>query len=365
MTDNRKAQQHMNRRVLAINPGSTSTKIAVYEGDAPLFEETLRHAPEELFSFAGADTSLPFRRRVIERALAEHGVAIDSLDAVIGRGGMLRPIAGGTYEVNEKMIEDVKSCAYGEHASSLGAQLAQEIAQEADLPAYIADPVVTDELSDLARLSGHPDITRISVFHALNQKAVARRFLAKRGLRYEEVNLIVAHMGGGITVGAHEKGRVVDVNDGLGGDGPYSAQRCGGLPANSLVKLCRSTNLPPAEMIRLLNTRGGLVGYLGTDDGREVNRRIRGGDEKARLVYEGMAYQVAKEIGACAAVLRGEVNAILLTGGLAYDKMLTDWIEERVSFIAEVAVLPGEDELRALCEAACRVLSGEEQAKEY
>lgn len=354
----------MKPRILAINPGSTSTKIAVYEGGAPLFEKTLQHAPEEL-SRAGADGSLAFRRGVIERALEEHGVAAASLDAVIGRGGMLRPIAGGVYAVNERMLGDLQGRAYGEHASNLGAMLAHEIASAAGLPAFIADPVVTDELSGLARLSGHPEISRRSVFHALNQKAVAKRFSAQRGLRYEGINLIVAHMGGGITVGAHEKGRVVDVNDGLGGDGPYSAQRCGGLPVNALVKLCQRENLPAAEMIRLLNTRGGLLGYLGTDDGREVNRRVREGDEKARLVYEGMAYQVAKEIGACAAALRGEVAAIILTGGLANDALLTGWIAERVRFIAEVVLMPGEDELRALCEAAIRALSGEELPGEY
>lgn len=352
-------------RVLAINPGSTSTKIAVYEGDAPLFETTLQHAPEELYSFAGFDDSLAFRRRVIERTLDEHGIGVSSLDAVIGRGGMLRPTAGGTYAVNARMLDDLKSCTYGDHASNMGAMLAHEIAGAADLPAYIADPVVTDELCDLARLSGHPEISRVSVFHALNQKAVAKRFCANRGLRYEEINLIVAHMGGGVTVGAHTRGRVIDVNDGLGGDGPYSAQRCGGLPANSLVKLCRRVTLPAAEMIRQLNTRGGLMGYLGTDDGREVHRRVLAGDEKARLVYEGMAYQITKEIGACAAVLEGNVHAIILTGGFANDRMLTDWIARRTVFIAEVVVMPGEDELRALCEAAQRALSGEEPIREY
>lgn len=352
-------------RVLAINPGSTSTKIAVYEDSAPLFETALQHAPEELFSFAGFDASLAFRRKVIERALGEHDIRVSSLDAVIGRGGMLRPISGGTYAVNTRMLDDLKSCAYGDHASNMGAMLAYEIADSADLPAYIADPVATDELCELARLSGHPEIERVSVFHALNQKAVAKRFCMNRGIRYEEVNLIVAHMGGGITVGAHAKGRVIDVNDGLSGDGPYSAQRCGGLPANALVKLCRRVTLPAAEMIRQLNTRGGLMGYLGTDDGREVHRRVLAGDEKARLIYEGMAYQIAKEIGACAAALEGNVQAIILTGGFANDRMLTDWIAKRTVFIAEVIVMPGEDELRALCEAAMRVLCGEEQAKDY
>lgn len=243
--------------------------------------------------------------------------------------------------------------------------LADEIAREAGVSAYIADPVVTDELCDLARLSGHPDISRASIFHALNQKAEARRFCSSRGLRYEDVNLIVAHIGGGATVGAHEKGRVIDVNDGLGGEGPYSAQRCGGLPANSLIKLCRKENLPAEDLIRKLNTQGGLLGYLGTDDGKEISRRAESGDETARLVYEGMAYQTAKEIGACAAVLKGDVRAIILTGGFAYDRMFTNWIATRTAFIAEIVIMPGENEQRALYEAALRVLAGKERPKEY
>ncbi len=352
-------------RVLAINPGSTSTRIAVYVGETPLFEVTLRHKPEELAACEGFAKSLAFRQSIVLRELAERGVPTGSLDAVIGRGGMLRPIEGGVYAVNERMLEDLRACKCGEHASNLGAFLADDIAASANLPAYIADPVVTDEMCDLARLSGHPEIVRVSVFHALNQKAVARRYCLNNGLKYEEISLIVAHMGGGISVGAHDKGRVVDVNDGLGGDGPFSAQRCGGLPAKALVRLCLKKNLPAADMIRELNTQGGLLGYLGTDDGREVHRRALSGDERARLVYEGMAYQVAKEIGACAAALKGNVSIIILTGGFAYDEMLTGWIMERVSFIAKVVVMPGEDEMRALCEAAYRALDGDEPIKVY
>lgn len=355
----------MAHRILAINPGSTTTKIAVYDDCEALFETTLTHSRDELTPGAGLMSSLAFRKAAIEAELAAHQVAVASLGAVIGRGGLLRPIAGGTYAVNERMLADLKSCRYGEHACNLGAMLADEIAREAGVPAYIADPVVTDELCGFARLSGHPDISRVSIFHALNQKAEARRFCAGHGLKYEEVNLIVAHIGGGVTVGAHEKGRVIDVNDGLGGDGPYSAQRCGGLPANSVIKLCLRENLPAADLIRKLNTQGGLTGYLGTDDGKEISRRAESGDETARFVYEGMAYQVAKEIGACAAVLKGDVRAIILTGGFAYDRMFTNWIAERTSFIAEIAILPGENEQKALCEAALRVFSGEEQPKEY
>ncbi len=352
-------------RILAVNPGSTSTKLAVYENDAPLFETALNHGTLALSGCANLGEALAFRRALIEEALAEHGVELASISAIIGRGGMLRPIPGGVYAVNDAMLEDLRAGAYGDHASSLGAMLAHALAKNVNLPALIADPVVTDELSALARLSGYPAIARRSVFHALNQKAVAKRYCAENGLRYEKVNLIVAHMGGGITVGAHEKGNVTDVNDGLGGEGPYSAQRCGGLPANELVKLCAKENLPPARIIKKLTTEGGLLAYLGTDDGREIGRRIDAGDNEARLVYEGMAYQVAKEIGACAAVLRGEVHAILLTGGFANDARLMGWIEARVKFIAKVVIFPGEDELRALCEAALRVLRGEEEVRCY
>lgn len=352
-------------RILAINPGSTSTKLAVYENETPLFETVLRHGTAALAEHAALDASLAFRQRLIEEALAEHGVTIASLSAIIGRGGLLRPIPGGVYPVNEAMLQDLRACTYGDHASNLGAMLACKIARSAGLPAFIADSVVTDELSDLARLSGHPAIARRSVFHALNQKAVAKRFCAKRGLRYEETNLIVAHMGGGVSVGAHEQGRVVDVNDALGGEGPYSAQRCGGLPANGLVQLYHEENITPVQMVKKLTTEGGLLGYLGTDDGREANRRAQSGDKAARLAYEGMAYQIAKEIGACAAVLQGDVTAILLTGGFAHDALLTGWILERVGFITEVVTMPGEDELCALCEAALRVLRGEEQLRYY
>lgn len=352
-------------RVLAINPGSTSTKLAVYENDALLFETVLRHGTVALLVHADPDDSLAFCRQLIEEALAAHGVAMSSLSAVIGRGGLLRPIPGGVYAVNEKMLSDLRACTYGDHPCNLGAMLADMIARGAGLPAYIADSVVTDELSQLARLSGHPKISRRSVFHALNQKAVAKRFCAQRGLCYEEINLIVAHMGGGVSVGAHEKGRVVDVNDALGGDGPYSAQRSGGLPANGLLKLYHGEAIPPQQMVKKLTTECGLLGYLNTDDGREINRRVQEGDENATLVYEGLAYQIAKEIGSLAAVLGGDIHAILLTGGFAHDKLVTSWIDERVRFLAEVVVMPGEDELRALCEAALRALRGEEEVQVY
>ncbi len=355
----------MKFRILAINPGSSTTKLAVYENDTPLFEETIEHNGSAIAYSVDPEGALAFRMETIQNALTTHGISANSLDAVVGRGGLLRPIPGGVYAVNERMLADLKSGTYGDHASNMGAMLADILAKELQIPAYIADSVVTDELCPLARLSGHPEISRASVFHALNQKAKARRFCAERGLRYDEVNLIIAHVGGGVTVGAHEKGRVVDVNDGLGGEGPYSAQRCGGLPTNAAFRLMEREQLAAFALLRKLNTRGGLLGYLGTDDGKEISRRAQSGDETARLVYEGMAYQVAKEIGACAAVLKGDVAAIILTGGFARDAMFTRWIAERTKFIAEIVVMPGEDEQQALSQAALRVLTGLEQALVY
>ena len=355
----------MKFRILAINPGSSTTKLAVYENETPLFEETIEHNGSAIAYSADPEGALEFRMRHILASMTAHGVSMDSLDAVVGRGGLLRPIPGGVYAVNERMLADLKSAKYGDHASNMGGMLADSIGKTHGIPAYIADSVVTDELCPLARFSGHPQIKRTSVFHALNQKAKARRYCAERGLKYTEVNLIIAHIGGGVTVGAHEKGRVVDVNDGLGGEGPYSAQRCGGLPTNAVLRFLEQEQVPATELLRRFNTRGGLLGYLGTDDGKEISRRAQSGDETARLVYEGMAYQVAKEIGACAAVLRGEVNAIILTGGFARDKMFTGWIAERTRFLAEIVVMPGEDEQQALSAAALRVLLGQEQALEY
>ena len=355
----------MNLRILAINPGSSTTKLAVYERETALFEETIEHNGSAIAYSADPVGALEFRMRHIMDSMAAHGIAIDSLDAVVGRGGLLHPIPGGVYAVNERMLADLRSAKYGDHASNMGAMLADSIGRKLGIPVFIADSVVTDELCPLARLSGHPEINRTSVFHALNQKAKARRFCAERGLVYTEVNLIIAHIGGGVTVGAHEKGRVVDVNDGLGGEGPYSAQRCGGLPTNAALRLMEREQCSATALLRQLNTRGGLYGYLGTDDGKEISRRAQSGDEKARLVYEGMAYQVAKEIGACAAVLRGKVDAIILTGGFARDEMFTGWIAERTRFLAEIVVMPGEDEQQALCAAALRVLLGQEQALEY
>jgi butyrate kinase len=352
-------------RVLAINPGSTSTKIAVFDNEQPVFEQVIRYSNEELAPFETVIDQYEFRKEGILQLLNQNGIDIASLDAVVGRGGLLKPIEGGTYAVNDAMIKDIRLAERGEHASDLGGVIAKEIADRLDIPAYIVDPVVVDELADIARISGLPGYDRVSIFHALNQKAVARRVSKELGKPYDQANLIIAHLGGGISVGAHQGGRVIDVNNALNGDGPFSPERAGGMPVTQIIDLCFSGKYTSNEVRKMLVGRGGLVAYLGTNDGREVCKRIDAGDVKAKLVYEAMAYQVAKEIGAAAAVLYGKVDVIVLTGGLAYDKTLVQWITDRVKFIAGVKVVPGEDEMIALTEGALRVLRGEETAKEY
>ncbi|HPW40373.1 MAG TPA: butyrate kinase [Bacillota bacterium] len=352
-------------RLLIINPGSTSTKIAIFDNEKPVLEETLRHSNEELAPFGAIIEQYEFRKNVILDTLNANGINITKLNAVVGRGGLLKPMVGGTYHVNGKMIEDLRGAVMGQHASNLGGIIAHEIASQLGIQAFIVDPVVVDEMDEIARISGMPDIERISIWHALNQKAVGRRAAADLNRKYEDLNLIIAHLGGGISVGAHRKGRVVDVNNALDGEGPFSPERAGGLPVSGLIKLCYSGKYTLDEIKKKITGKGGLVAYLGTNDGREVVRMIEEGNKKAELVYKAMAYQVAKEIGACAAVLEGKVDAVCLTGGLAYDKLLTGWIKERVEFIGEVKVYTGEDEMIALAEGGLRVLREEEAAREY
>ncbi|MDD4503933.1 MAG: butyrate kinase [Clostridiaceae bacterium] len=352
-------------RLLIINPGSTSTKIAIFDNEKPVLEQTLRHSNEELASYATIIDQFEFRKNIILDTLNTNGINITKLSAVVGRGGLLKPMEGGTYIVNAKMLEDIKGTVMGEHASNLGAIIANEIASQLGVPAFIVDPVVVDEMDEIARISGMPEIKRMSLFHALNQKAVALRAAAELNKKYEDLNLIIAHLGGGVSVGAHRKGRVVDVNNALDGEGPFSPERTGSLPVSSLVKLCFSGKYTIDEIKKKVTGKGGLVAYLGTNDGREVVKRIEAGDKNAELVYKAMAYQVAKEIGACAAVLEGKVDVVCLTGGLAYDNHLTGWIKERVEFIGDVKIYPGEDEMTALAEGGLRVLRKEEAAKEY
>ena len=352
-------------KILTINPGSTSTKIAVFDNEDLVFEKTLRHSSEEIGKYEKISDQFEFRKTVIEDALTEGGIKTSDLDAVVGRGGLLKPIEGGTYIVNEAMIDDLRVGVLGEHASNLGGIIAKEIGDAVNVPSYIVDPVVVDEMDDVARISGSEDIDRKSIFHALNQKATARRAAKELEKEYFDCNFIVAHMGGGISVGAHEKGKVIDVANALDGEGPFSPERSGGLPVGDLVKMCFSGKYTQDEIKKKIKGNGGLVGYLNTNDGREVESRIEAGDEKAKLVYEAMAYQVSKEIGSCASVLKGNVDAILLTGGIAYSKMFTGMIEERVNFISDVKVYPGEDEMIALAQGGLRVLNKEEEPKNY
>ena len=355
----------MGKKILAINPGSTSTKIAVYEDLNPILVETLRHSAEEIGSYATIYEQFSFRKNVILKVLEDKNFDIKELSAVVGRGGLLKPIEGGTYIVDDAMLEDLKVGVLGQHASNLGGIIAKEIAKEVNVEAYIVDPVVVDEMDEIARVSGMPEIDRMSIFHALNQKAVAKRYAKENHKKYDELNLIVAHLGGGISVGAHEKGRVIDVNNALDGEGPFSPERSGGLPVGSLVKMCFSGKYTIDEIKKKINGQGGVVAYLNTNNMKEVGERAESGDVEAKLVQDSMSYQVAKEIGKCAAVLSGKVDAIILTGGIAYSKDITSYIKERVEFISQVVVYPGEDEMLALTEGALRVLEGEEVARQY
>lgn len=353
-------------RQLIINPGSTSTKIAVFEDEKSIFEKTLRHSNEELGVYAKVADQFEFRKNLILEALKENNIEVKSLNAVVGRGGLLKPIEGGTYLVNDKLVEDLKISKMGEHASNLGGLIARSIGDEAGIPSFIVDPVVVDELDEVARVSGHPNFERVSIWHALNQKAVARRAASEKfNKKYEDMNFVVAHLGGGISVGAHKKGKCIDVNNALNGEGPFSPERSGSLPAEQLVKASFSGKYTEAEIKKMIVGKGGLSAYLDTNNAKEVGDRAKAGDEKAKLIYSAMAYQVAKAIGEYAVVLDGEVDAILVTGGIAYDKDFVAMIEKKVKFIADVIAYPGEDELLALAQGGLRVLKGEESAKEY
>ncbi len=356
----------MEKLVLAINPGSTSSKFGLYSDDELVFDATIRHSSDEISAYGRISEQLSFRKNLIMKELKKHQVNIDNIAAVVGRGGLLKPIESGVYEVNQQMLEELERGDRGEHASNLGGLIASDIAREIKgAVAFIVDPVVVDELQEVARLSGHPLLERRSIFHALNQKAVARAYADSVGKNYEEMNLIIAHMGGGISVGAHVKGRVVDVNNALNGEGPFSPERSGTLPAGQLVKLCFSGEYSEDEVMKMINGRGGMVAYLDSNSFKEICQRADSGDEKARLVSEASAYQVAKEIGACAAVMKGRVDAIILTGGLAHEEAHNDYIKDMVSFIADVIAYPGEDELMALAHSGLLAIKGKVKVKEY
>lgn len=355
----------MSYKLLIINPGSTSTKIGVYEDEREILEETLRHSSDEIGKYPTIVDQLDFRKDVILKVLEEKNFDIKTLNAVVGRGGMLKPIPGGTYEVTDALVEDLKKGVQGQHASNLGGILAKEIGNELNVPSFIVDPVVVDELEEVARISGVPELPRKSKFHALNQKAVAKRFGKESGKGYENLNLIVTHMGGGVSVGAHKQGKVVDVNNALDGDGPFSPERAGGVPVGDLVKMCFSGKYSEKEVYSKLVGKGGCVAYLNTNDFRDVLKLSEEGNKEAQLIYDAFIYQVAKEIGAMATVLEGKVDKIILTGGMAYSEKVVGDITKRVGWISEVKTYPGEDELLALAQGAIRVLDGEEKAKEY
>lgn len=353
-------------RILAINPGSTSTKIAVYQNINPIFVKNISHPSEEIARFEHVADQFHFRKEIIYKELEEADIQLDKIQAVVGRGGMLKPIPSGVYRVNEAMKIDLHERPIKEHASNLGGLIADEIARSLpNAQAFIADPVVVDELNDIARVSGHPLFKRISIFHALNQKSIARQHAKSIMKRYEDMNLIVVHMGGGITVGAHEKGRVVDVNQGLDGEGPFSPERSGTLPTGDLVRLCYSGKYTEKEVLKMVVGNGGIVAYLGTNSAYEAEMNAQDGDPKARFILEALAYQVAKTIGSMVPVLKGDVDAILLTGGVAHSKWITNMIIERVFKFAPVYTYPGEDEMRALAFNGLMVLKGEVEIREY
>ncbi len=353
----------MAQRILVINPGSTSTKVGVFEAGAELFSENVSHSAEDLAGFQSIASQFAFRERTIRDALLRRGFDLGSIACVVGRGGLLKPIPGGVYAVSEAMKAELLAAPYGEHASNLGALIADALAREIGVPAFIADPVVVDELDDVARLYGHKLFRKQSIFHALNQKAVARRWASEHGKAYEECVLIVAHMGGGVSVGLHRKGRVVDVNNALNGEGPFSPERAGTLPAGALAKLCFSGTYTEKEILKMITGQGGMVSLAGTNDMRVLEAKRDAGDMEATLVYDAFVYNVGKTIGALAAAAGGKVDGIILTGGIAYGKAVQDGLARMVGWMAPMTAYPGEGELEALAAAGSRALSG--AYKEY
>lgn len=350
---------------LIINPGSTSTKIGVFEDETLVFDETLRHSTEEIAQYETIVDQKDFRKNIILTFLEEKGVDIKDFGMVVGRGGMLKPIPGGTYPVTDELLADLKVGVSGQHASNLGGILAREIADEIGVPSYIVDPVVVDELIPEARISGVPELPRVSIFHALNQKAVARRYAAEVGKKYEDLNLIVVHMGGGVSVGPHKNGRVIDINNALDGDGAFSPERAGAVPVGPLVKMCFSGKYTEKEVYKKLVGNGGFNAYCGTNDMRDVEKMVSAGDANADLIRKAFIMQMSKDIGSMAAVLEGKVDQIVVTGGIAYDNVVVQGLKDHCEWIAPFTVYPGEDELLALVQGGLRVLTGAEPASEY
>ncbi|MBK8883721.1 MAG: butyrate kinase [Bacteroidales bacterium] len=354
------------RLILAINPGSTSTKFSLFEETRLIFEKNLRHSPEDLSPYGRIADQFNFRKDLIMSELIERKIDLAEIKIVVGRGGLVSPIESGVYRVNQKMKDHLNAELFGSHACNLGALIADDIVST--LPgaeAYIVDPVVVDELQPVARISGHPEIERRSIFHALNQKAVARIHAASVNRQYEELNLVIAHMGGGLSVGAHKRGRVVDVNNALNGDGPFSPERSGGLPAGQLVDLCFSGRFSHSEIKAMITGKGGMTAYLGTNDYIDICGRADNGEASATLIRDAFIYQVGKEIGAMATALYGYVDAIILTGGIAHHSNTVKKIKSMVDFISEVIIYPGEDELKALAFNGLLALDGKVEIKTY
>lgn len=352
-------------KILALNPGSTSTKVALYHDEVEQFTQNLYHPAETLANYPTIVSQLDFRLEAIQKILTERAISLESIDCFVGRGGLIRPIPSGTYAVDEVLLHDLQLGIMGEHASNLGGILAKQLSRAYNCPAYIVDPVVVDELQDVARISGHPLLPRVSIFHALNHKAVGRKAAEQLGQAYQNLNLVIAHLGGGVSIAAHEKGRVIDVNNALNGEGPFSPERSGTLPAGDLAKLCFSGKYTEKEIAKMITGKGGMVAHLGTNDMRQVSQRALAGDGHAKLLYDAMAYQIGKSIAAMAAVLQGDVQAIIITGGIAYDQPFIKMIEKMVQFIAPVLVVPGEEEMEALALGALRVLNRQEEVKIY
>ena len=353
-------------KILVINPGSTSTKMAVYEDEKPILLRNITHTPEELAPFDAITEQQDFRRQLVLDELAAADIPLE-FDAVIGRGGLVKPIAGGVYEINQQMIDDtLHGCVMHNHACNLGCLIAHEIA--ASIPgcrSFIADPGVVDELSPLARISGSPLMPRICIWHALNQRAIARRYARGIGKEYEDLNLIICHLGGGISVAAHEHGRAIDANNALDGEGPFSPERAGSLPAADLIRLCFSGKYSEKQLLKRIAGKAGLNAHLGTNNMREIQQRIKDGDEHAKLIVEAMLYHVAKNIAAEGAVLCGKIDAILLTGGMAHSDYIVSELRRRIGFLAPVYTFPGEDEMEALALNALAVLQGRRESKIY
>jgi butyrate kinase len=352
------------KRILAINPGATSTKIAVYDNRNEVFKEIVEHQGDDLKKFKKITDQFQYRLDLIVETVRTSGIELNSLDAIVARGGLLKPLEGGTYLVNEDMVNDLKSCQRGEHASNLGAIIAYDLSEELKIPSFIVDPVSVDEMNPEARISGMPEIPRISMSHALNSKAVARKVAEKLGKEYEDMKFVVVHLGTGISVTAHEYGKMIDVNNAQE-EGPFSPDRTGTVPVRELVKLCYSGKYKKDEILKKISGSGGIYALAGTKDIRELEERINNGDKKAEIIFKAMIYQISKEIGAMSTVLKGYVDKIVITGGIAHSKKVINLINERVSFIAPIVVIPGEEELESLVNGALRVVCSEEKVKYY